>query len=157
MASPLPLLSDDAERARLLAPDEEAKLFWRMRRQITRSTLQVLFNTARLRMSLVLVLSGVDEPGPGADLSNAEIPTSQPLGPGDSVVSNAQLLPLMVRSHYKRQRTLVATPPEVDVVCRAAYGETPIGPREQEAMSLKDVLAWQHWVDAAPIRLKTPG
>jgi len=54
----LPAAADPSSAAALLGPHREAEVFWRLRRSIVSSMLRRMFQTARLRISLVVLLSG---------------------------------------------------------------------------------------------------
>jgi hypothetical protein len=104
----------------------------------------------------VVVLDGVNPPRPESDLSRADIPASRPLGPDDSVVAETQLLPFIPRDHYGREHAAVELPADVEVECRVAYGDSPIEGKRQAEMTLPELLAWEHWAVASPIRVTAP-
>jgi len=110
----------------------------------------VLFEGGR-----ALVLYGVNDPDPDLDYYGIEIPLTRPLAPGEQLSVDTTLVPLVPRHHYEAKQAPVALPPELDVVCKAAYGDTPIDDARRPTMQIKALLAWQHWVTAPPLRVKT--
>lgn len=64
-------------------------------------------------------------------------------------------MPLVLRHHYEAKQAPVALPAELAVSCKLAYGDSPIDESHRAAMSIKALLAWQHWVAAPPLRIKT--
>jgi hypothetical protein len=105
----------------------------------------VLFEGGR-----AMVLCGVNDPDPDIDYYGIEIPPSRPLAPGERLTADAAIVPLVPHHHYGGQEAPVALPAELEVVCKLAYGDAPL-----EAQVINGLLAWQHWVTAAPLRVKT--
>jgi hypothetical protein len=103
----------------------------------------------------VTVLHGVNDPDPEMDYYGIEIPLTRPLAPGEHLVVETQLVPLIPRHHYERKTAPVAVPAEIEVVCRLAYGDTAIDAAARSKMSINQLLAWQHWVEAPALRLAT--
>ena len=110
----------------------------------------VLFEDGR-----AVVLHGVNDPDPDLDYYGIEIPLTRPLLPAEHLVVDTTLVPLVPHHHYEAKQTPVALPDELEVICKAAYGDTPIDDARRAAMQIKLLLAWQHWVTAAPLRVKT--
>lgn len=71
------------------------------------------------------VLYGVNDPDPDLDYYGIEIPLTRPLAPTEHLAVDATLVPLVPRHHYEAMQTPVALPDELDVICKAAYGDTP--------------------------------
>ena len=99
-----------------------------------------------------LVLYGVNDPDPEIDYYHIEIPPSRPLAPGEKLVAEAQVVPLVPHHHYESKTAAVALPAELEVVCKLAYGDAPTDPAK---MAINALLAWQHWVTAPPLRVAT--
>lgn len=110
----------------------------------------VLFEDGR-----AVVMYGVNDPDPDLDYYGIEIPLTRPLAPGEHLVADTTLVPLVPRHHYEAKQAPVALPDELEVLCKAAYGDTPIDDARRAAMQIKALLAWQHWVTAPPLRVKT--
>jgi hypothetical protein len=102
-----------------------------------------------------VVLYGVNDPDPDLDYYGIEIPLSRPLAPGEQLVATTRLVPLVPHHHYEAKPSPVALPGELEVICKAAYGVTPIGDAQRAAMQIKTLLAWQHWVTAPTLHVKT--
>ena len=101
-----------------------------------------------------LVLYGVNDPDPELDYYGIEIPLTRPLGPGEHLVASTKLVPLVPHHHYEAKQAPVALPDELEVICKAAYGDTPIDEARRAATQIHALLAWQHWVSAPPLRVK---
>ena len=102
-----------------------------------------------------VVLYGVNDPDPDLDYYGIEIPPTRPLAPGERLIAETAIVPLIPRHHYEAKREPVTLPDELEVLCKAAYGDTPIDDARRAAMQIKLLLAWQHWVSAPPLRVKT--
>lgn len=61
----------------------------------------------------------------------------------------------MPRHHYEAKSAPIALPAELDVICKLAYGETPIDDPHRGAKTITALLAWQRWITASPLRVKT--
>jgi hypothetical protein len=99
-----------------------------------------------------IVLYGVNDPDPDLDYYHIEIPPSRPLAPGETLIAEAQVVPLVPHHHYESKTAPVALPAELEVTCKLAYGDTPIDPTK---MAINALLAWQHWVAAPTLRVAT--
>lgn len=102
-----------------------------------------------------MVLYGVNDPDPDLDYYGIEIPLSRPLAPDEHLVAETTIVPLVPRHHYEAKQAPVALPAELEVICKLAYGDTPIDEARRRAMSINGLLAWQHWVTAPPLHVKT--
>jgi hypothetical protein len=101
-----------------------------------------------------VVLYGVNDPDPDLDYYGIEIPPSRPLAPGETLVAEAQVVPLVPHHHYGSKTAPVALPAELEVVCKLAYGDAPTDPAK---MAINALLAWQQWVTAPALRVATGG
>jgi hypothetical protein len=101
-----------------------------------------------------VVLYGVNDPDPDIDYYHIEIPPSRPLAPGETLIAEAQVVPLVPHHHYESKTAPVALPAELEVVCKLAYGDAPTDPAK---MAINALLAWQHWVTAPALRVATGG
>lgn len=110
----------------------------------------VLFENGR-----AVVLYGVNDPDPDLDYYGIEIPLTRPLAPGEHLVAAATIVPLVPRHHYEAKQAPVALPAELEILCKLAYSETPIDEARRDAMAIHVLLAWQRWVTAPPLRVKT--
>jgi hypothetical protein len=110
----------------------------------------VLFEDGR-----AVVLYGVNDPDPEIDYYGIEIPLTRPFAPGEHLIAEAAIVPLVPRHHYGEQTAAVALPAELEVHCKLAYGDTPIDEARRGAMAINALLAWQRWVTAPPLRVKT--
>jgi hypothetical protein len=110
----------------------------------------VLFEDGR-----AVVLYGVNDPDPDLDYYGIEIPLTRPLPPAEHLVVETTLVPLVPHHHYEAKQTPVVLPRELEVICKAAYGDTPIDEARRAATQIKTLLAWQHWVSAPPLRVTT--
>ncbi len=121
-----------------------------------------LFDSPRMPYLLLqadgslLVLHGVNPPDPEREYFLIEIPITQPILPGEVIEHHVSLAPLVLKDHYKTQRT----PPElhgrVKVHCQVGWGETPILASERHKISISMLLAWQHLVEAKVIQVDLP-
>jgi hypothetical protein len=110
----------------------------------------VLFEDGR-----AVVLYGVNDPDPDLDYYGIEIPLTRPLAPGDRLAAAATIVPLVPRHHYEAKQAPVALPAALEVVCKLAYGETPIDEARRGTLAINGLLAWQRWVTAAPLHVST--
>lgn len=110
----------------------------------------VLFDGGR-----ATVLYGVNDPDPDLDYYGIEIPLTRPLAPGEHLVAGATIVPLVPRHHYEAKPAPVALPADLEVTCKLAYGDTPIDEDHRARMTINALLAWQHWVTAPTLHVKT--
>lgn len=110
----------------------------------------VLFEDGR-----AVVLYGVNDPDPDMDYYGIDIPLSRPFAPDEHLVATTTIVPLVPHHHYEAKHTPVTLPAEFEVVCKLAYGDTPIDEARRRGMAINAILAWQHWITAPPLRVKT--
>lgn len=119
-----------------------------------------LFDSKRMPYLLdeggtLVVLHGVHPPPDDRDYNIIEIPTTRPLGAGESLTFDVALVPLRLHGHFEDQPATTRHGP-TPLVCRVGHGATAITEADRPRTTIDKLLSWQQLVSSAPVSVTFP-